>query len=131
AAAERIHGTAFDERFQYTLVEQAQVDVFAEFVDGFELAEFLASGDDRFDRVAADIFHCGKAEADRFSMRREVRVGDVDVRSFDGNSHLAAFVDVLHDVVGAAGDGSQQSGHELDGIVRLQVRGVISEQSVS
>ena len=80
AAAHGIHGAALDQRFEHALVEQAEVDVFAEFKDRFEAAEFLAGGDDRFDRVAADILHGGEAEADRFAVRREVGVGDVDDR---------------------------------------------------
>ena len=63
-------------------------------------------------------------------MRSEVGVGDVDVGGFDGDAHLTAFVDVFHYVVGAAGDGGEQRGHELYGIVRFQVGSVIGEQRV-
>ena len=100
AAAQGIHGAALDQRFEHALVEQAQIDVLAEFEDRFEAAQLLAGGDDRFDGVAADVLHRGQAEADRLAVRSEVRVGNVDVGRFDGNAHLAAFVDVLDHVVG-------------------------------
>ena len=80
AAAHGIHGAALDQRFEDAFVEQAEVDVFAEFEDGFEAAEFLAGGNDRFDGVAADVLYGGQPEADRFAVRSEVGVGDVDVR---------------------------------------------------
>ncbi len=130
AAAERIHCAGLDERFQNALVEQAEIDVLAKLVDGFEAAELLARGDDGFDGIAADVLYRSQAEADGFSMRGEVCVRYVDVRGFDGNAHLAALVDVLHHIIGAAGDRSEQRRHELDGIVRLQICRVVGEQGV-
>ena len=130
AAAEGIHGAALDQRFDHALVEQSQVDVFAELEDGFEAAQLLARGNNRFNGIAADILHRGQAEADGLSMWREVRVGDIDIGRLDGNAHLAAFVDVLDDVVGRAGDRRQQRRHEFDRIVRLQIGRVIGEQGV-
>ncbi len=103
AAAQSVHGAALDQRFQNALVQQAQVDLLAEFVDGAVAAKLFASGDDRLNGVVADILDRCQAETNRAAMRREVGIAHVDVRSFDGNAHLAALVDVLDHVIRAAG----------------------------
>ena len=64
-------------------------------------------------------------------MRREVGVGNVDVRRFHRKSHLAAFIDVLDYIVGAACHRGQQSRHELDRVMGLQECGVVCQQRVS
>src|SRR5208282_172302 len=79
---------------------------------------------------AANVLDSGKAEANGFAVRSEVGIGDVDIRRFNGDAHLAALVDVLHNVVGAPGDRGEQGGHELDGIVCLEIGRVIGEQGV-
>ena len=53
------------------------------------------------------ILHRGETEPNGAAMRGEVGIGHIDVRSLDGNAHLAAFVDVLDHIIGAAGHGSQ------------------------
>ena len=50
-------------RFEHALVQQAQVDVLAEFENRFEAPKLLARGDDRLNRVAADILHRCQPEA--------------------------------------------------------------------
>ena len=65
-----------------------------------------------------------------FAVRREVGVAHVDVGRLDGDAHFAALVDVLHHVVGVAGDRGEQRGHELDRIVRLQIRRLVGEKRV-
>ncbi len=82
APAERIHGAALDQRLQHPLVQQAQVNVFTELVDRFELPKFLTRCHDRLNGIAADVLHRRQPKADRFSMRREVRVGNIDVGRF-------------------------------------------------
>src|SRR5579864_6136244 len=67
AAAEGVHGATLNQRFEHSLVEQAEIDVFAELEDRFEAAEFLARGDDRFDSVAADVLDSRETEADRLA----------------------------------------------------------------
>ena len=69
--------------------------------------------DDGFDRIPAHILDRGQAEADGVSRRREIHVGDIDVGRQDRDAHVAAFVDVLHDLVGVAGFRRQQRGHEV------------------
>jgi len=71
---------ALDQRFQNTLVEQAQVDAFAEVEDGSEAAFLRTSLDDGIDGVTAHVFDSSKAEADGLAVRSKVRVADVDVR---------------------------------------------------
>jgi len=44
--SEGIHRPAFDQRLEHSFVEQTKVDVLAEFVNRFELAKLLSSGDD-------------------------------------------------------------------------------------
>ena len=46
----------------------------------------------------------GQTEANGVAVRREVRVTDIDIWWFDSDSRFAAFVDVLHDIVGVARD---------------------------
>ena len=104
ASAKLVHGAALDQRLNHALVEQAQIDFFAELEDRGEPAQFFARRDDGLDGIVADILHRGQAEADRLAMRREVRVAHVDVGRFNRNAHLAAFVDVLHHVIGADGN---------------------------
>ncbi len=60
----------------------------------------------------------------------EVCVGDLHVGRDDGDVHLAAFGDVLHDVLGLRGFAGEQRGHELDRVVGLEPRRVIREQRV-
>jgi hypothetical protein len=91
----------------------------------------FSSRHDGLDGIAANVFHRSQPEADRRPVRRKVRITDIDIRWLDGNSHLAAFVDVLHNVIGAAGHRCEQRGHEVDGMVRLQICGVIGKQCVS
>src|SRR6266567_8271715 len=50
AAAERVHGAAFDQRFEHTLVEQAQVYVLAERKNRLEFSYILSGCDNGFDR---------------------------------------------------------------------------------
>ena len=102
AATECIHGAALDQRFQDALVQQPQIHLLAEFVDGAIASQFFAPRHDRFDGVVADILYRGQTEADRAAVRREVGVAHIDVGRFDRDAHFAAFVDVLHHVVGAA-----------------------------
>ena len=93
-------------------------------------SELRARGQDRFDGVAPDVLDGREAEADRVSVRREVRVAEAHVGRLDGDLHLAAFLDVLHDVFRLGDFRRQQRRHEFDRIVRLQIRGLIGHQRV-
>src|SRR5438309_47288 len=63
-------------------------------------------------------------------MRSEVRVGDIDVRRLNRNSHFTAFVDVFHDIVSAPRHRREQRRHEFHRVMRFQICGVVSEQGV-
>ena len=78
----------------------------------------------------SDVLYGGEAEANRLPVRSEIGIADVDVRRLDGNAHLAAFINVLDHVIGVAGHGGEQRGHELDGVMRLEISGLIGEHRV-
>ncbi len=64
-------------------------------------------------------------------MGREVGVAHVDVGRFHGDLYLAAFVDVLHHVVGVAHLRGQQRRHELNRIMGLKISRLVGQQRVS
>ena len=64
-------------------------------------------------------------------MWSEIRVADINVRRLNGDPHLTAFVDVLYDLIGVARHRRQQRRHELYGIMRLQISGVIGQKRIS
>src|SRR5258708_758263 len=125
-----VHGAALDQRLDYTLVQQAQIDFFAEFIDGAEAARFFARGQDRFNGSPPDVLDRGQPKANGVVVRSEEGVADVDVGRLDGNSHLAALVDVFHHVVRVARLRGQQRGHKLHRMVRLEVGGLIRQQGI-
>ncbi len=130
-APESIHGPALDQRLQHALVQQTQINFFAEFVERLEIpAELLPPHHNRLDRIATNILHCRKPKPDRLPVRRKVRIAHVNIGRFDRNPHLTAFVDVLHHVIRAARHRSEQRRHEIDWMVRLQICGVIRQQRV-
>ena len=79
--------------------------------------------------MAYVLYRC-QSEADRFTVRRKVSIAHIDVGRLDSDAHLAAFVDILHHIVSAAGNRGQQRRHELHRILRLQVRRLIGEQRI-
>ena len=64
-----------------------------------EAPQFFARSHDGLNRIPAHVLHCRQPETNACSVRSEVRVGDIDIRRLDRDAHLAALVDVLHDVV--------------------------------
>ena len=102
-AAEPIHGAALYQRFQNALVEQTQINVLAKFKNRFELSQFLASSNNRINRVVSNVFHRRQTKSNRFPVRSEIRIAHVDVGRLNRNPHLATFVDVLHNIVRTAG----------------------------
>ena len=118
-------------RFQHALVEQPQIHILAEFINRLNRPSFFRAATIDSIALRPTFFTAARPKRIAAAMRREVGVGHIDVRRFDGNAHLAAFVDVLDHVIGAAGDRSQQRGHKLDRIMRLEIRRVIGEQRIS
>src|SRR5207249_5592524 len=72
----------------------------------------------------------GQAEANRVAGDGELNGRYVYVRRHYLDTHRAALFDVLHDLVGVPHFGGQQGGHELDRIVRLEVRGLVGDEPV-
>src|SRR3954468_4974592 len=130
AGAEAVHRAALDQRFQHALVEQPEINLVAELEYRAEFPELLASLENGVDGSASYVLYRGQTETDSFAMRCKVRVADVDIGWLDGNTHLAALVDVLDHFVGAAGFSGEHGGHELDRIVRLEICSVIREQRI-
>ncbi|KFM93061.1 DNA polymerase III, alpha subunit domain protein [Paenibacillus macerans] len=56
------------------------------------------------------------------SLRRKQHAAFVHVRRQHGDAHPPAFDDILRHLAVAAHNGCQHRGHELDGIMRLQIR---------
>ena len=52
----------------------------------------------------SDILHGGQSEADGLPMRSEIRIADINIRRLNGDAHFTAFIDVLDDIIGTAGD---------------------------
>ena len=61
--------------------------------------ELLARGEDGVDGVAAHVLDGGEPEADGVAVRGEVGVGEEHIGRLDRDVHLAAFLDVLDDVL--------------------------------
>ncbi len=130
AIAEVIHGAGLDQRLQHATVQHAQVNFLAELKDGAEAAQFFARRYDGLNRVAAHVLHRGQSKTNCIFMRREERVTYVHVRRLNGNTHFAAFIDVLHHVVRVACLRREQRRHELNRIMRLEISRVIRQQCV-
>ena len=125
-AFERIHGAGLDEAFDHAAVDCAQIDALAEIVERGEGAAVGARFRDRFDRVRAHVLDRAEAEADAFvgsgNDRREIEVGRIDVGGKHADVHFAALIDVLDHLRRVAGFRRQQGRHELDGVVRFEIR---------
>ncbi len=97
---ERVERASFDERFDDAFVHHAQVDLFAELPEAFELAaNFLAGFEDRLDGVTAHVFYGSKTESDGLAMGGELGAGDLYIGWFDADAKLAALADVFDNVV--------------------------------
>ena len=115
-----------DEALDHAAVDRAQVDALAEIVERGEGAAFGARFRDGLDGVRAHVLDRAEAEADAFvgsgDDGREVEIGGVDVGRQHADAHFAALVDVLDHLRRVAGFRRQQRRHELDGIVRFEIR---------
>ncbi len=91
-----------------------------------ERSAFGACALDRFDRRLAHVLDRAQTEADALRVaggdRRKGECRGVDVRRQHLDAHLPAVVDVLDHLVGVAGFRGQQRAHELQRIVRFQIR---------
>ena len=143
AGAGEIEGPALDERFDHAPVHPALVHLFAEVRQGRERALCFPRFDHRLDGGDADVLDRGKAEADgadgaaRFDVLPVMRLDHgevphalVHIRRQDVDAHLARFVDVLDHLVRVLDFAREQGGHVFDGIVGLEVRGLVGDERV-
>jgi hypothetical protein len=68
---------------------------------------------------------------DRVAARVELRAGGIDVGRLDAEPHRAALLHVLDDLVCLVHFRREQRGHELDGIVGLEIRGLVRDVRVA
>ena len=93
----------------------------------------VAGADDLLGGPAAEPLDGGQAEDDLAVLHGEVRLARVDVRRQHVDAELAGVGDVIdHDValVAVVDLAGQQRGHELGGVVGLQVRGLVADLGV-
>ena len=129
--AHRAEGPDLDERLEHLAVAQAQVDPRAEVGQRAEVAALVASRDDRLDRPLPHVLDGQQAEADRVALDGELQVARMDVRREDGDPEPAAFGDGRRDLLLVRPEGRQHARHVLDGVVRLQVGGLVGDEPIT
>ena len=128
--AERVERPGLDEALHHPTVHEAQVDARAEILERAEGALRAPGRQDRLHRGLADVLDRRQAETDRVAGHGELHGRHVHVWRLDADPHRPTLFDVLHDLVGVAHFRSQQRRHELDRIVRLEVRGLVGDEPV-
>ena len=129
-SVQAIHGAGLNQRFNRPPVHHRRVHLFAEIEEVLERPVLLARGDDRFHRILAQILDGAQAEADRVAIGRERQQALIHIGRQNSHAPVAALVDVLDDLIRVARFRGQQRRHELNGVVRLQVRRDVSQVSV-
>src|SRR3954469_2946797 len=129
-----IEGSRRDQRLDRLAVDLAGVDARAEVEESGK--GLLAGGEDSLDGVFPDSLDGAESEADellagrvRTDAAREI--GLVHVRGQHGNPVRARLRDVRHHLVGVVLLGREQRRHELDRMVRLEPRRLVSDQTIS
>jgi hypothetical protein len=125
-----VEGATGDQVFEHLSVHDLAADAETELVQARERSAVLAGDDDGLDRLRADALDRAQSEPDRAAHDREVLAALVHVRRQHLDAVLAALGDVLERVVGVAGLEREQSCHELDAEVRLQIRGLVGDHRV-
>ena len=116
-----VQGSGFDQAFEHAFVERARVHAFAEIENGFKAAGVLTSAPGCVHRIVADVLDRPKAEADRLAGGAEVPGAGLNVGRQERDAPVAAFIDVLDDLVAVAHLVGQQGRHELDRIMGFQI----------
>ena len=129
-ASQGIQGAGLDQTLNDPFVHHPQVDLFAEFENGAEPGDPLPGLQYGGDGIGPDVFDGSQAEANLRPGWREVQVADVDVGRKDLYAQVPAFVDVFHYLVAVVDLAGQQSRHEADRIVGLQVSGLVGQDRV-
>jgi len=135
AGAKGVEGSCLAEGLEDALVHEAEIDFVAELPERCEAfspprLQFVSRGEDGVDGVVADVLDGREAEADLVAGGGEGGGGDLDVGGNDGDVDLATLADVLDDVLGLAGFGGEERGHELDWVVGFEPGGVVGEERV-
>ena len=78
--------------------------------------------------AGAHILDSQEAEADRLSLWFEIKIREVHIRGKYRNAESATLCDRRGNLLLFAAEGVQHAGHVLDGVVRLQVGGLVSDE---
>ena len=125
-----IEGAALNQALDHPLVHFPQIHPAAEVAQRFELPFRVSLLKDPVDGRISHILHRRQSEPDLSFKDRKISVTLVDIRGKDLDLHLPALGNVLDDLVGILRFTRQQSGHEFDGIMGLQVSGLIGEKRI-
>ena len=149
----RVECSALDERFEHALVDALGVDARREVEEIGERSAFLACLEERFERRLAETAHGAEAEADLRAARilrdrgaiaalaplvargmrvdhLEIDVALVDVRREHRDAHRAGVGDGADDLVDLLLVGGHDPAEQLDGVMRLEVRGLVRDERV-
>ena len=91
----------------------------------------LPCGNDRLGGSSADILDPQEAEADRLSLWLEVEIREVNIWRKHRNAKAATLCDRCGNLLLFAAEGVQHARHVLNGVVRLEIRGLIGDQPVA
>ena len=131
-AAQAVHRAGLDRALHHALVDLAPIDRLAEFEQGIEAAvPVLPHADDGLYGALANVLYRAEPEADLLvAGGREIPERGADVRRQDADSHVAALVEVQPHLVRVAQLCSEQGGHELHRVVRLEIGGDVGQEAV-
>src|SRR3970282_1459847 len=130
-AAERVERAGLDEALHHPAVDEPEIDPGAKVAEGSEAPRLAPGLDDGLNGRAADVLDGRKAEGDHLAHHGEARPGDIDVGGLDAQPHAPALLYVLDDLVRLLHLGREQCGHELDGMVGLEERGLVGDEPVA
>ena len=127
-----IKGAALHQAFQDFSVHGSGIQAGAERIEGCKFSALVAFGNRRFHRAGTDVLDRGQSEANSVARGfwRKFEIAGIDVRWTNGDFHAAAFADHLSESFGRACVKGEHRGHELAGIVGLQIRRLIRNPAV-
>ncbi len=130
AAAGRVKGAAFDQALDRPAVDLVQVNTATEIEERGKRPALFPCGPDELNGPFAHVLDRGQSKADAFFHHGEVPPALIDVRRQDPDPKVAALGDVSDDLIRIAHDTGKKSGHELCGIMGLQISGLIRDQGI-
>ena len=129
--AERAERTDLGECLEDLAIRQAQVDPGAEVRQGPERPLGLASRDDRFDGALTDVLDREEAKSDGVPFDGELELAGVHVGRSNLNPEPPTLGDCSCDLVLGTPERGQHTGHVLDRVVRLEIRGLVCNEPVA